>query len=258
MKIGFRIGFAGAAAVIAAAFLSTGPAAAQVLPRIKGRVISFDGTTLTVAPLPARQTRSAGPAPPPAKPGMSHGVPRAMPATAGAEDAAAEDAQHFTVLPDTRYVGTAAAAFADIKPGDFVGAAVREGSGGRLRAEEIYLYPAALRGAGEGRFTENGRLIVNGTVSDVKPGMLTLHYRGLVLNGKVCEGRAPPPAFASGLSCSGDAVLAAGDDAKVTALTDGNASLVTPDAVVTVSVAKNGAGELVAPGIIVEKPQSPP
>jgi hypothetical protein len=193
-------------------------------------VVSFDGTTLVVAPFPAGPGGEA-------KPG---------------------ETMRFTVLPDTRYVATRKAALTDIKIGDFAGAAVRAGSGDRLRAEEIFLYPDALRGTGEGRFTEKGRLMINGTVSAVAPGRLTLHYRGLAPNGKLCEGRAPPPAIASRLTCTGDAVVGAGDSVPVTALTVGDASMVVPDAVVTVSVAKNGEGGKVTPGLIVEKPDVSP
>jgi len=227
MKPGFGFGLAGAIAIAMALPLA---ASAQVLPRVKARVVSFDGTTLVVAPFPAGSGGEA-------KPG---------------------ETMRFTVLPDTRYVATRKAALTDIKIGDFAGAAVRAGSGDRLRAEEIFLYPDALRGTGEGRFTEKGRLMINGTVSAVAPGRLTLHYRGLAPNGKLCEGRAPPPAIASRLTCTGDAVVGAGDSVPVTALTVGDASMVVPDAVVTVSVAKNGEGGKVTPGLIVEKPDVSP
>ena len=93
--------------------------------------------------------------------------------------------------------------FRAIKTGDYAGAAVSEGRGGSLRAQEVYLYAEALRGTGEGRFPEGDRLMVNGTVTAVEPtapedkndGSLTLHYRGAVLTGPgrgrtVCEGRA--------------------------------------------------------------------
>jgi hypothetical protein len=227
MKAGFGFGVAGAMAIAAALSVA---ASAQVLPRIKAKVVSFDGTTLVVAPLPAGSGGDA-------KPG---------------------ETMRFTVLPETRYVATGKAALTDIKVGDFAGAAVRAGSGGRLKAEEIFLYPEALRGTGEGRFTEKGRLMINGTVSAVAPAQLTLHYRGLAPNGKLCEGRAPPPAIASRLTCTGDAVISAGDSVPVTALTVGDASMVVPDAVVTVSVAKNSEGAKVTPGLIVEKPDVSP
>jgi hypothetical protein len=231
MKAGFGLGLAGAAVMLAALSLA---ASAQVLPRIKAKVVSFDGTTLVVAPLPAGPEEEPKP------------------------DAKPDETMRFTVLPETRYVATEKAALTDIKVGDFAGATVRAGSGSKVKAEEVFLYPEALRGTGEGRFTEKGRLMINGTVSAVAPGQLTVHYRGLAPNGKLCEGRAPPPAVASRLTCTADAVIGAGDGVPVTALTVGDASMVAPGAVVMVSVAKNREGAKVTPGLIVEKPDGSP
>ena len=99
--------------------------------------------------------------------------------------------------------------------GDYAGAAVTVGRNGVMRASDVYLYPPALRGSGEGRFPDADRVIINGTVSAVQftsaddhnDGTMTIHYRGAVLNsvapGKtVCEGRASPPAYASPLACA--------------------------------------------------------
>lgn len=251
MALRVCLGWVGAVAIIAAALPLA--ASAQVLPRIKAKVVSFDGTTLTVMPLAGASTPPPPSRPANAKPGITHGgTPDAGTAAPGTAP------MTFAVLPDTRYVGTEKAAFTDIKVGDFAGAAVHAGTGGRLRADEVFLYPDALRGTGEGRLSESGQLVVNGTVSDVKPGLLTLHYRGLTWNGKICEGRAPPPAFASRLACAGDAFITVDDGVPVTKLAPGDASLVVPDAIVTVSVARNRDGVNVTPGLIVEKPQALP
>jgi hypothetical protein len=137
-----------------------------------------------------------------------------------------------------------------------------------LRAQDVYLYTPALRGSGEGRFAQSGRLIVNGTVREIKAaadggGSLTLHYRGAMLSGTgkgqaVCEGRASPPAYASALACEADAVIQVPAGAAVSALTVGDKSLLAPGRVVTVAMTKADDGKTIAPGVIVEKPQSPP
>jgi hypothetical protein len=160
-----------------------------------------------------------------------------------------------------------------VAPGAYAGAVVTEGRNGNLRATDIYLYAEALRGSGEGRFFEAGRLIVNGAVSAVQPpsagdaGSLTLHYRGAVLSGlgrgkTLCEGRASPPAYASALACQADAVIAVSAATPVSALTPGDKSLLVPGSLVTVAMTKSADNKDVTPGVIVEKlvakPPSPP
>jgi hypothetical protein len=179
-----------------------------------------------------------------------------------------------SVLPQTRYVRSDQAAFNTLKPGDYAGAAVSE-QNGRLRAQDVYAYAPALRGTGEGRFPEAGRLIINGTVSaastDAKQtGTLTLHYRGAMLNGlgggrTLCEGRASPPAYASALACEADASIEVPPGTAVSALTMGDKSLLVPGRMVTVAMTKDDNGKNITPGVIVEvpppvpveKPQSP-
>jgi hypothetical protein len=141
---------------------------------------------------------------------------------------------------------------------------VTETKNGGLRAQEVYLYAPALRGSGEGRFTEGDRLIVNGSVSAVLPvdgkksGSLSLHYRGAALSGlgrgrTLCEGRALPPAYASALACEGDAVLEVPPGTQVSALTVGDKSLLVVGSTMTVAMTKAG-DKNVTPGIVVERP----
>ncbi len=214
--------------------------AAAPVVRVKARLTAFDGQVMTLEPLPSSPKQ---------------------------QDAA--QAKPFTVwvLPDTRYVGADKASFDAIKPGDYVGAAVSDRRGGRLRALDVYLYAEALRGTGEGRFTEAGRLIVNGVVRAVAPaspegkqgGALTLHYRGAVLSGlgrgrTLCEGRASPPAYASPLACEADASIEVAPGTPVSALTVGDRSLLVPGSLVTVAMTRSDGDKDVTPGVIVEKP----
>ncbi|HWX90495.1 MAG TPA: hypothetical protein VNY75_09335 [Rhizomicrobium sp.] len=249
MKQSFRLLLACAAVFTAAQCIV---AVAQPVTRVKAKLTAFDGEVMSLEPLPPSSRDRAG---------------------------AAKPAEPFTVsvLPETRYVSSDKALFAAIKPGDYVGAAVTEGRGGTLRAQEVYLYAEALRGTGEGRFPEGGRLIINGTVSAVQPttaedkqdGTLTLHYRGALLTGlgrgrTLCEGRASPPAYASPLACAADAVIEVLPGTPVSALTVGDKSLLVPGSVVTVAMTKTEDGKNLAPGMVVEKltpvekPQSSP
>lgn len=228
--------------------------AAEPVIRVKAKLTAFDGQVMSLQALPEQ---AAGPF----KPGEAFTV---------------------SVLPETRYVASQKASLAAAKPGDYAGAAVTDARD-VLTAQDVYLYAQDLRGSGEGRFPEGGRLIVNGTVAAVQPvsadgkqkGSLSLHYRGALLSGlgrgkTLCEGRALPPAYASALRCEGDATIVVPPDAPVSSLTVGDKSLLVPGSLVTVAMTKGADDKNVTPGIIVEKspaadtpatvekPQSPP
>ena len=214
--------------------------AAEPVVRVKARLSAFDGAVMQLETLPASGAK-------------------------GGEDF------KVAVTGQTRYVGSAPSSFSAIKTGDYVGAAVSEGRGGSLSSQEIYLYADALRGTGEGRFPEGERLLVNGTVTAVKPtapedrndGSLTIHYRGAMLSGAgpgrtVCEGRASPPAYTSPLACQADAVIEVKPGAKVSALTVGDKDLLKPGVLVTVAMTKGAGDKNVGVGVVVEPAEKPP
>jgi hypothetical protein len=237
-----------AAAVAAQCFC----AAAQPVTRLKARLVAFDGAVMTLEPV--------SPAVPPAsgKQPATPDAPKPAPLT-------------VSVTPATRYVGSGKASLGDIKTGDYAGAAFAVPSDDRLLAQEVFLYADALRGTGEGRFPESERVIINGTVSGVKPGTpqdtrggsLTLHYHGSVLTGlgrgkTLCEGRASPAAYASALACESDAIIEVPPGTPVSSLTEGDKSLLVPDSMVTVAIAKTEDGKSITPGVIIEKAPPPP
>ena len=223
-------------------FLAQG-AAGQPVMRIKAKLTAFDGQTMSLEPLSSAKEQTP---------------------------------ILVSVTPKTRYVGSNQASFAAIKPGDDVGAAIVEERDAKLRAQEVFLYAEVLRGNGEGRFPEGDRLMVNGTVSAVKPSegdrqdsVVTLHYRGEMLTGtgakkSVCEGRASPPAYASALACEADAVIVVAPSIPVSALKEGDASLLVPGSLVTVAMTKTAEDKNVGLGVVVEnkatveKPQPRP
>ncbi len=222
-----------AAALCAAASLLCAPlsgALAQPLPRIKAKVLSFDGKVLRLDPLPA-----AGKAPP---------APQGMPAAGKPFD--------VSVRGETRYVVAAPAALSDIHPGGYAGASVTDAKG-HLTADEVFIYPPGLAGTGEGRFTEGGRTMVNGTVTKAGTTGFTLSYRGAAESSGVCVGRASPPAIASPLSCTGTAAIDVPGGTPVLALSMGAASAIAPGAVVTVSMARDPKGGYVTPGLVIQK-----
>ncbi len=238
-----------AAAVTAAQCFCAG---AQPVTRLKAKLTAFDGAVMTLEPVTA---------PAPATSGRQPASPQASPPAPVT----------VSITPATRYVGSDKAQFGDVKPGDYAGAALNPPSGDRLRALDVYIYADDLRGTGEGRFPEGDRLIINGTVGAVKPsapadkqdGTLTLHYHGSVLTGlgrekTLCEGRATPAPFASALACESDAVIEVLPGTPVSALREGDKSLLVPGSLVTVAIVKTADGNSVTPGVIIEKPAPAP
>lgn len=243
------------AAVLAAAQSFALCADAQPVTRVKAKLVALNGDVMTLQPLSAQ--------------------PLMKSETPPADSTAPAGSLTVTLTADTRYVASQASSFSAIKPGDYAGAAVSEGRGGALRASDVYVYADALRGTGEGRFPDNGRLLVNGTVTGAEPinpqqpngGTMTLHYRGAVLSptGKgraVCEGRAAPAPYASPLACSADAAIEVTPSTPLSLLAVGERSLLAPGAIVSVTIAKRPDGRSFAPGVVVEqstveKPQSP-
>jgi hypothetical protein len=227
----------GAAALCAAAslFCSSLAAMAQPVPRIKARVMSFDGKALRLDPL-SSAGGAGGDAP-----------PRLRMTPAPSSDGP------FTVQvrADTRYAVTVPALLSDIKPGDYAGAAVREASG-KLTAQEVFLYPPGLAGTGEGRFSEGERTMINGKVTAASASAITLAYRGAAQSAGVCMGRAGPSAIASPLSCTGTAAIAVPGGVPVMALSMGNAGMLAPGAMVTVSLARDPQGNYVTPGVVIQ------
>jgi len=248
LKSRLQVLFFCAAAVAAAQCFC---ASAQPLTRLKAKLIAFDGTVMTLEPVTAA-------APAPAASGKQVLGPPAPPAPAPLT---------VSITPATRYVGSDQAQFGDIKPGEYAGATFNPPTSDRLRALEVFVYADDLRGTGEGRFPEGDRVILNGTVSAVKPGtpdgkqagILTLHYHGSVLTGlgrekTLCEGRATPAPFASALACESDATIEVAPGTLVSALHEGDKNLLVPGSLVTVAIAKMVDGSSVTPGVIIEKP----
>jgi hypothetical protein len=62
----------------------------------------------------------------------------------------AGEGQTVHLSPTTRFVLVVPATLADVKPGDFIGAAALPGEGSELRAMEVHIFPEAMRGTGEG------------------------------------------------------------------------------------------------------------
>lgn len=128
-------------------------------------------------------------------------------------------------LADTLAVSTVKpVALADIRPGSYIGTAARPGGpGGALIAQEVLVFPEAMRGVGEGHrgwdLTPDSTMTnaaVEGTMAAGKGQELTLTYKGGSQN-VVVEPGTPivtlAPATAADLKPGAPVFLAASKDA---------------------------------------------
>src|SRR5271163_4105267 len=129
------------------------PAAAQNAPegtptRIRGTVDKLDGQTLTVKSRDGQQLT-------------------------------------ITLAPNFAVAAVVKKSLADIKAGDFVGAASTKGTDGKLHAIEVLIFPEALRGTGEGECPWDlvpDSLMTNATVAGIAGAaqgqVLKVTYKG--------------------------------------------------------------------------------
>lgn len=143
--------------------------------------------------------------------------------------------QAVEIPPGTRIGALVNRKLSDIKPGDFVGSAAVRGRDGKLHAQEVHIFPEALRGSGEGSRPMNGldRSMTNATVDGIAGTpdgqMLTLRYPG------------------------GEQQIDVGPDARIVGLVAGDMSLLKPGSAVVVNAAPGPDGKLTARSIQAEK-----
>lgn len=199
-----------------------GTADAQSVPRIKAVVVSFDGNLLTVMPDGDKQSMKVG------------------------------------VRPATRILQEQPKTLADIQGGDFIGATMTKTPAGALNAQEVHIFPPALRGSGEGFYPAtpgSSRFILNGTVAQAAAPVLMVKFRGASGDGAKCTGRAPINPLNG---CQGSATIAVAPAAPVIALVAGNKNLLVPGAVLALSIMAGPDGKPVTPGLTVESVTTPP
>ena len=189
-------------------------AAAQTIPRIKARILSFDGKVMTVSSGTVGQSLSIG------------------------------------LTPSTRLMFEEKRDLAAIKPGDYAGATLVK-AGSAWQASEIHLLPPALQGVGEGLYplpSAPDQRIATGAVKANDAGVLTLEFRGSVgTDGPTCTGRAPRQG-----GCKGEVRFSADPKAAIVAIREGDKSILAPGKVAAISVVSGPDGHLVTPGLTIE------
>jgi hypothetical protein len=148
----------------------------------------------------------------------------------------------------------------DIKTGDFVGVGALKGSDGKLRAQQVVVFPESMRGVGEGQYPmgdpASNRLMTNASVVNVagyasNNGALELSYKGATANPDgTCSGRA---SAAGSAGCTGTAEVSVAKGVPVIAIVAGDQSLLVPGAAVLVLVHAAADGSLACPALTVEK-----
>jgi hypothetical protein len=200
-------------AVLAFALLAQN-AAAQDIPRIKARILSFDGKSLSVTSGTAGQPLVIG------------------------------------LIPTTRLMYEEKLDPAALKPGDYLGATLAK-KGSAWDAKEIHLLPQALQGAGEGLYplpSAPEQRIVTGAVGTNDGKTISVEFHGSVgSDGATCTGRAPRQN-----GCKGEVSFTWDPKAPVVAIKQGDKSILVPGKVVAVSVVAGPNGHLVTPGLTVE------
>jgi hypothetical protein len=125
---------------------------------------------------------------------------------------------------------------ADIKTGDYVGAASAKGTDGKLHALEVLIFPDAMRGTGEGEYpwdlTPNS-LMTNATVTGIAAAaqgqVLKVAYKG------------------------GESEIIVASDAPIVTFAPGDASLLKPGAAFILTALKKPDGSLSASRVTAEK-----
>jgi hypothetical protein len=189
---------AGLATVAAVLGFAASGAVAQFGTRVSGTVAAFDGHVLTVA-------------------------------------AASGEKVPINIPPGLRITAFVERKLTDIKPGDFVGSAAVADADGQLHAQEVHIFPEAMRGTGEGHrpMSEPNQTMTNATVAEVasapKGRILKLKYPG------------------------GEKDIDVGPEARIVMIVPGDTGLLKPGAAVVARVTKSADGSLTARFLQAEK-----
>ena len=215
------------AAATLAAILVTVPVLAQMAPppeRVRGTIVSFAAATQTLG----------------------------VKTDAGA-------AITVTLLPGARVIANQKATLADIKPGDFVASAGLKKADGKIHAQEVRIFPEALRGAGEGQYpmdTPNRSMTnatveaVNGASVSAKAGTLKLTFHGSGKNAAgECIGHATGPGKGT---CTGQTEIVVGPDVPVMKWILGDTSWLEKGKAVSLLAMRGNDGKLSTHGVVVE------
>ena len=148
------------------------------------------------------------------------------------------DGQQLTIVlaPNFTVSAVVKKSLADIKAGDYVGAAWTKGADGKLHALEVLIFPEALRGTGEGERAWDltpDSLMTNATVAGI---------------ASAAQGQALKVTYKGG-----ESEIIVAPNTPVVTFAPGDASLLKPGAAVFIGALKKPDGTLSAARVNAEK-----
>jgi hypothetical protein len=148
------------------------------------------------------------------------------------------DGQQLTIAlaPNFTVAAVVKKSLADIKSGDYVGAASTKGTDGKLHAIEVLIFPEALRGAAEGERPWDlvpDSLMTNATVAGI---------------ASAAQGQALKVTYKGG-----ESEIVVAPDTPVVTFGPGDASLLKPGAAIFIGALKKPDGSLSAARVNAEK-----
>lgn len=162
------------------------------------------------------------------------------------------------LLANSRIIANEKRTVADIKPGDFVASAAIKGADGKLHAQEVRIFPEALRGAGEGQYgmdtpnrsmTNATVVLVNGVATNAGSLKLTFHGSSTGPDG-TCTGHATGPGAGT---CTGETQIEVARGVPVMSWVLGDPSWLLPGLAVSLSAMAGADGKLSTRGVMVER-----
>jgi hypothetical protein len=163
-----------------------------------------------------------------------------------------------TLLANARIIANEKRTVADIKPGDFVASAAVKGRDGKLHAQEVRIFPEALRGAGEGQYSMDAPnrsmtnatvVLVNGVATNAGSLKLTFHGSSTAADG-TCTGHATAPGAGT---CTGETEIEVAPGVPVMSWVLGDSSWLMPGLAVSLSASVGADGKLSTQGVMVER-----
>jgi hypothetical protein len=163
-----------------------------------------------------------------------------------------------TLMAKAAVIAEKKSSLAEIKAGDFISATIEKDKKGKLKAEELRVFPEILRGVGEGYYTAaTGKLMSNATVDafDLKGRVLKLGFHGtLAAADGTCSGHASAPG--KGL-CNSQVEVTVPAKAPVLIWIVGETSWLEVGKTVSLYGTQGADGKLLTPGVIVEHAVTP-
>jgi hypothetical protein len=152
------------------------------------------------------------------------------------------DTAVVAVGPKTNISGVAAKQLSDIKPNDFIGITAMTDKDGMMHATEVHIFPAQMRGAGEGHYPwDKGptstmtNAAVAGMVDSSDGKVFTMSYKDRS-SGQM-----------------GEVKIDISPSIPIVAFVPGDQSLLKPGAQVVMFARKNADGNYIALAIVAEK-----